>query len=36
MGIVRSTFVIDEVGNIAEVHGKVKVRGHVEALMKSL
>ena len=36
MGIVRSTFVIDEEGHIAEVHGKVKVKGHVEALLKSL
>jgi peroxiredoxin Q/BCP len=36
MGIVRSTFVIDEEGAIAEVHGKVKVKGHVEALLKSL
>ena len=36
MGIVRSTFVIDEEGHIAEVHGKVKVKGHVEGLLKSL
>jgi len=36
MGIVRSTFVIDEEGNIAEVHGKVKVKGHVAGLLKSL
>ena len=36
MGIVRSTFVIDEEGNIAEVHGKVKVKGHVARLLKSL
>ena len=36
MGIVRSTFVIDEEGAIAEVHGKVKVKGHVEGLLKSL
>ena len=36
MGIVRSTFVIDEDGNIAEAHGKVKVKGHVEGLLKSL
>ncbi len=36
MGIVRSTFVIDEEGNLAEVHGKVKVKGHVEGLLKSL
>ena len=29
MGIVRSTFVIDEKGKIAEVYEKVKVKGHV-------
>ena len=29
MGIVRSTFVIDEAGKIAEVYAKVKVKGHV-------
>ena len=34
MGIVRSTFVIDEEGNLAEVHGKVKVKGHVEGLLR--
>lgn len=29
MGIVRSTFVIDEKGKIAAIYDKVKVKGHV-------
>ena len=33
MGIVRSTFEIDEKGKIAEVHQKVKVKGHVDQLL---
>ena len=36
MGIVRSTFVIDESGAIAEVCGKVRVKGHVDAVVESL
>jgi peroxiredoxin Q/BCP len=36
MGIVRSTFLIDEKGKIAEVHGKVKVNGHVGELLGKL
>ena len=36
MGIVRSTFVINEKGKIAEVHQKVKVNGHVESLLAPL
>jgi len=36
MGIVRSTFVIDEKGKIAEVHDKVKVKGHVADLLERL
>ena len=36
MGIVRSTFVIDEKGKIAEVHQKVKVNGHVESLLETV
>lgn len=36
MGIVRSTFVIDEKGKIAEVHEKVKVKGHVADLLGRL
>jgi len=34
MGIVRSTFVIDEKGKIAEAHDKVKVKGHVAELLQ--
>ncbi len=34
MGIERSTFVIDEKGRIAAVYRKVKVNGHVEALLE--
>ncbi len=36
MGIVRSTFVIDEGGVLVEVYGKVKVKGHVDAVVKLL
>ena len=36
MGIVRSTFVIDEKGKIAEVYGKVKVKGHVEDVLSKV
>ena len=36
MGIVRSTFVIDERGRIAEVHEKVKVKGHVDQLLEAV
>lgn len=36
MGIVRSTFVIDEKGKIAAIYPKVKVDGHVEAVLAEL
>ena len=36
MGMVRSTFVIDEQGIIAAVYDKVRVKGHVEALLDTL
>ncbi|MBI1353176.1 MAG: thioredoxin-dependent thiol peroxidase [Acidobacteria bacterium] len=36
MGIQRSTFVIDGEGKIAQVHGKVKVKGHVADLLERL
>lgn len=36
MGMVRSTFVIDEQGIIAAVYDKVRVKGHVEALLDAL
>ena len=34
MGIERSTFVIDENGNLAKEFRKVKVKGHVEAALE--
>lgn len=36
MGMVRSTFVIDEQGIIAAVYDKVRVKGHVAALLDAL
>ena len=36
MGIVRSTFIIDEEGRIARVYDKVKVSGHVDDVLESL
>jgi len=36
MGIVRSTFVIDENGKIMAVFPKVKVAGHVDEVLKAL
>ena len=36
MGVERSTFLIDENGKIAKVWRKVKVAGHVEAVLESL
>ncbi len=36
MGIVRSTFVIDAEGKVAEVYDKVKVKGHAAALLANL
>lgn len=36
MGIVRSTFIIDESGKIAHVFPRVKVDGHTEAVLKHL
>ena len=36
MGIVRSTFVIDEKGKIAAVHEKVKVKGHVDQVLSEV
>lgn len=35
MGIERTTFLIDENGNIAEIWRKVKVPGHVEAVQEA-
>ncbi|QDT54305.1 Putative peroxiredoxin bcp [Caulifigura coniformis] len=36
MGINRTTFLIDDKGRIAQIWSKVKVPGHVEAVVKSL
>ena len=34
MGILRSTFIIDKSGNLAEVFYKVKAKGHAEAMLE--
>ena len=36
MGTVRTTFVIDEEGTIANVFNSVKVKGHADAVLESL
>ena len=36
MGIVRTTFVIDKRGKIAKIFSKVKVLGHVKAVLDTL
>jgi peroxiredoxin Q/BCP len=36
MGIERATFVVDPRGKIAKIFPKVKVTGHVEAVLESL
>jgi peroxiredoxin Q/BCP len=36
MGIERTTFVIDEKGKIAAIYPKVKVDGHVDAVLAAL
>ena len=36
MGCVRTTFVIDEKGKIAQIYPKVKVEGHAQAVLESL
>jgi thioredoxin-dependent peroxiredoxin len=33
MGVVRTTFLIDEAGKIEKIYNKVKVAGHVEAVL---
>lgn len=35
MGIERATFLIDEAGKIAKIWRKVKVKGHVEAVLQA-
>jgi peroxiredoxin Q/BCP len=36
MGIVRSTFIVDESGRIAKIFPKVKVAGHVDEVLAAL
>lgn len=36
MGIVRTTFIIDEAGRIAHIFPKVKVEGHTDAVLEKL
>lgn len=36
MGIARTTFIIDEKGRIEKVYEKVKVPGHIEALLNDI
>lgn len=35
-GIVRSTFLIDEEGKIAQIHDNVRAKGHVDRLLRDL
>jgi peroxiredoxin Q/BCP len=35
-GIVRSTFVVDEEGKIAQIHDNVRAKGHVERLLRDM
>ena len=36
MGIVRTTFIIDKKGKIHKVFPKVRVKGHIEAILETL
>jgi thioredoxin-dependent peroxiredoxin len=36
MGIVRSTFLIDPTGNIAQIWSNVRVKNHVDTVLKSI
>lgn len=36
MGVIRSTFIIDPIGKIHNIYPKVKVAGHVAAVLKDL
>ena len=36
MGIVRSTFLIDEDGKLAGAHNKVRVKGHAEKMLEQV
>ncbi len=35
-GVERTTFLIDKEGNIAQIYAKVKVKGHVEAVLRDV
>ena len=35
-GLIRSTFIIDEEGKIAKIYKNVKVKGHIDAVLKDL
>ena len=35
MGMVRTTFLIDEAGKVAQVWNKVRVKGHAEAVLEA-
>ena len=36
MGIVRSTFLINSEGSVAEVWKNVRVKGHIESVVKAV
>ncbi len=36
MGVVRTTFIIDEKGKISKIFSKVKVEGHVDQVLEAL
>ena len=36
MGIVRSTFIIDDKGKVAKIYDKVRVKGHVDQVIEDL
>jgi len=36
MGVERSTFIIDKEGIVRKIYNKVKVKGHVEQVLKDL
>lgn len=36
MGIVRTTFVIDETGKVSKIFSKVKVKGHTDEVLEAL
>ncbi|MBN8584906.1 MAG: thioredoxin-dependent thiol peroxidase [Ignavibacteria bacterium] len=36
MGVVRTTFIIDEKGKIEKIYDKVKVPGHIEEILKEI